>query len=46
MSGKTPVIKLTDKDKRTILQNLRICTEAHGKGCPPQNANEKNKSLN
>lgn len=46
MNKKDIGIKLTDKDKNTILTNLKICTDSHGGGCVQQNKNENNKKLN
>lgn len=33
MNKKTLKVYLSEKDKKTILQNKNICTESHGKGC-------------
>lgn len=38
--------KLTDKDRRTISSNLKICTDSHGENCEKPKSTEKSRLLN
>ena len=46
MKNKLEKTKLTDKDRKTLSSNLKICTDSHGEGCDRQKAAEKNRLLN
>lgn len=46
MKNKLEKTKLTDKDRKTLSSNLKICTDSHGEGCGGQKAAEKSRSLN
>jgi len=40
------IIKLSDSDRRTILKNINVCTDAHGKTCEILQISQQNKKLN
>ncbi len=46
MNNKPKKVKLTDKDRKTLSGNLKICTDSHGQSCENQKAPDKNKLLN
>ena len=46
MKNKIAKTKLTEKDRKTLSSNLKICTDSHGEGCEKQKNAEKNRLLN
>lgn len=44
MVKKPGKVKLTEKDRKTLLSNLKICTDLHGQHCIQQNPSEKLKA--
>lgn len=46
MDPKIQKIKLTEADKKIIMQNKNICTDLHGKGCDNSNVIRSNKNPN
>jgi hypothetical protein len=46
MKIKLKKIKLTEKDRKTLSSNMRICTDSHGQGCEKQKTADKDRLLN
>ena len=46
MKIKLTKTKLTEKDRKTLSSNLKICTDSHGEGCIKQKVADKNRLLN
>ncbi len=46
MKNKITKTKLTEKDRKTLSSNLKICTDSHGEGCEKQKNADKNRLLN